>query len=665
MKVEIIGRPCCSSAWRCKPILEIHNIRSRTFRFACHRWLRPNPKPLSAAAAAAPAFSNFTSQRRMKAAPAMASNSPDTTEQQKPSPKLQIYPTSATGVTPFWREKYERNAMKYWDVFYKRHEDRFFKDRHYLEKEWDDHISGPGRKVILEVIHTVFHLLGYCCFNYLQLTHPDMQIGCGAGNTIFPLIATYPEVFIHACDFSPRAIDLVKLIAMDRSFLLQAHKDYTETRISAFVCDLTIDDLSKEISPSSVDVVTMIFVLSAVSPEKMPLVLQNIRKVLKPNGRVLLRDYATGDLAQERFSSKNQKISENFYVRGDGTRAYYFSNDFLKSLFEDGGFCVEDLDVYCKQVENRSRELVMNRRWIQAVFQLSDHSKSSIEEVSTNKDCNGLEQNHSPVKESTSNEEVDISEGLAAEMFGMLPSNYNEVIEVKVGGQNLRINLLSKEYQHTCRSTGLMLWDSARLMCSVLAGNPSIVAGKKVLELGSGCAGICSMAAVEAADLVVATDGDTKALDLLTQNVVSNLSAPFVSKLITKRLEWGNREHIEAIKELNAGGFEVIIGTDVTYVSDAILPLFATAKELIATSRDGEPEPALILCHVIRRVDEPSILSAASQFGFTLVDKWRGASPNESQSIVSSWFLKSGCGDHIPSTALNIMYFQAGGGNKQ
>ncbi|CAN0882059.1 tRNA N(3)-methylcytidine methyltransferase METTL6 [Linum grandiflorum] len=625
MKVEIIGRSWSSSAWPCEPKLAIHNIADRNLRFACLPWLRTNPKTPAAAA-----FPNFTFRRRMKAAPAMASDSGNSTEQHKTPQKMQIYSTSATGVTPFWKDKYERDAKKYWDVFYKRHEDRFFKDRHYLDKEWDGHISGPERKVILE-------------------------IGCGAGNTIFPLISTYPEVFVHACDFSPRAVDLVK-----------AHKDYTETRINAFVCDLTVDDLSKEISPSSVDVVTMIFMLSAVSPEKMPLVLDNIRKVLKPNGRVLLRDYATGDLAQERFSSKNQKISENFYVRGDGTRAYYFSNDFLKSLFEDSGFCVEDLGVCCKQVENRSRELVMNRRWIQAVFQLSNRSISSSEEVSTNKDSSVLENNHSSVEESSLQEEVDISDGLAADMFGMLPSKYDEVVEVKVGGKNLRINLLSKEYQHTCRSTGLMLWESGRLMSCVLAANPSVVAGKRVLELGSGCAGICSMAVVEAAELVVATDGDTKALDLLTQNVASNLSAPFVSKLVTKRLEWGNSEHIEAIKELNAEGFEVIIGTDVTYVSDAILPLFATAKQLIATRRDGQnQEPALILCHVIRRVDEPSILAAASQFGFALVDEWRGHSPNESQSIVSSWFLKNGCADYIPSTALNIMYFQSGAGNKQ
>lgn len=37
------------------------------------------------------------------------------------------------------------------------------------------------------------------------------KVGCGAGNTIFPLVATYPYIIVHACDFSSRAIDLVKV----------------------------------------------------------------------------------------------------------------------------------------------------------------------------------------------------------------------------------------------------------------------------------------------------------------------------------------------------------------------------------------------------------------------------------------------------------------------
>lgn len=42
-------------------------------------------------------------------------------------------------------------------------------------------------------------------------------------------------------------------------------------------------------------------------------------------------------------------------------RAFYFSEEFLANLFKDSGFDVEELGLCYKQVENRSRELVMNR----------------------------------------------------------------------------------------------------------------------------------------------------------------------------------------------------------------------------------------------------------------------------------------------------------------
>lgn len=40
---------------------------------------------------------------------------------------------------------------------------------------------------------------------------------------------------------------------------LQMHKEFDDARINAFVFDLTADDLSEKISPSSVDIVTMVF----------------------------------------------------------------------------------------------------------------------------------------------------------------------------------------------------------------------------------------------------------------------------------------------------------------------------------------------------------------------------------------------------------------------
>ena len=49
--------------------------------------------------------------------------------------------------------------------------------------------------------------------------------------------------------------------------------------------------------------------------------------MLKPGGQVFVRDYAVGDLAEGKLSQRaNQRcISSHFYVRGDGTRAFYFS----------------------------------------------------------------------------------------------------------------------------------------------------------------------------------------------------------------------------------------------------------------------------------------------------------------------------------------------------
>ena len=56
--------------------------------------------------------------------------------------------------------------------------------------------------------------------------------------------------------------------------------------------------------------------------------LQQVVGMLKPgHGRLLLRDYAAGDYAQQRFraSARRQQLDDCSFVRGDGTLACYFS----------------------------------------------------------------------------------------------------------------------------------------------------------------------------------------------------------------------------------------------------------------------------------------------------------------------------------------------------
>lgn len=74
-----------------------------------------------------------------------------------------------------------------------------------------------------------------------------LEVGCGVGNLIFPLIADSSKYFIYACDFSPRAIEFVKANAL-----------YDPEKVRAFTCDITKPDLLNEIPEKTLDIITVI-----------------------------------------------------------------------------------------------------------------------------------------------------------------------------------------------------------------------------------------------------------------------------------------------------------------------------------------------------------------------------------------------------------------------
>ena len=94
-----------------------------------------------------------------------------------------------------------------------------------------------------------------------------LEVGCGVGNFLFPLLEEDPTMFFYACDFSPRAVAFVR-----------EHPLYDTERCHAFQCDITTDSLTEHVR-RPVDLITMIFVLSAIHPDKMRQALENITKV--------------------------------------------------------------------------------------------------------------------------------------------------------------------------------------------------------------------------------------------------------------------------------------------------------------------------------------------------------------------------------------------------
>lgn len=46
---------------------------------------------------------------------------------------------------------------------------------------------------------------------YMTNCIPNRQVGCGVGNTVYPLLEMCaPETVVYACDFSATAVDLVR-----------------------------------------------------------------------------------------------------------------------------------------------------------------------------------------------------------------------------------------------------------------------------------------------------------------------------------------------------------------------------------------------------------------------------------------------------------------------
>ncbi|XP_011494554.1 PREDICTED: methyltransferase-like protein 6 [Ceratosolen solmsi marchali] len=236
-------------------------------------------------------------------------------------------------ISGFQALQLEKNAKKYWDLFYKRNEDRFFKDRHWTTREFKE-LLGLGNPSKAQRL---------------------LEVGCGVGNLIYPLLEDNINFeIIYACDLSPRAIEFVK------------NNKLFNPKIVAFQTDITTTNCFEVIS-NKVHIAVLIFVLSSIHPDKFKSVLNNLYPVLDNNGVVLFRDYGQYDMTQLRFKP-GHKISENFYMRQDGTRSYFFTIEEVQNLFESTGFKT----ITCSYIERRTINLKENidvpRIFVQAKF---------------------------------------------------------------------------------------------------------------------------------------------------------------------------------------------------------------------------------------------------------------------------------------------------------
>lgn len=238
--------------------------------------------------------------------------------------------------------KSEEEASKNWNKFYKRNGDRFFKDRHWISNEMVELVEDNIQK---------------------KLDCTLIEIGCGVGNSVIPLLEQYENLRIFGWDFSSVAIDILKNNLAKLS-------NNINSRCNLNVVDIRYD-ISKQINMNfTVDFATLIFVLSSLHPDTLIDAINNIKPFLSKKSLVFVRDYALNDAAQLKFNS-SKEIEDNFYLKDDGTRVFYFSTNILETLFKQCGFSTIKCEYKQSRTTNIKKNINIERRFIQAKFILN------------------------------------------------------------------------------------------------------------------------------------------------------------------------------------------------------------------------------------------------------------------------------------------------------
>eukprot|EP01147_Barroeca_monosierra_P004370 gene4370-6657_t len=293
---------------------------------------------------------------------------PNTPEQEEAAQKL-IQFQRENAVSEDDKERYNNNPGSFWESFYSTHENKFFKNRQWLFTEFpqlmDPCSKWPTYRCDDEPSDAEWISQTKDTRRWRASTGSHvrvLEVGCGAGNTVFPLLTNNPDpkFFVYACDYAPTAVELVK-----------SHSEYKPTRCHAFVCDIANDEIG--LPPSSLDAIILIFVLSALHPQEyvmtqsLCLYETQLNQCLKPGGFITFRDYGRHDLAQLRLKT-GRYLDENFYIRGDGTRVYFYSQEDIRELMSEENLVEEQNKFDRRLIVNRAKRVTMQRVWLQCKY---------------------------------------------------------------------------------------------------------------------------------------------------------------------------------------------------------------------------------------------------------------------------------------------------------
>lgn len=220
---------------------------------------------------------------------------------------------------------YNSKPSLYWNRFYDINKEKFFKDRNWLRLEFPELLecakADAGPKLVVE-------------------------IGCGAGNTVFPLLSKNenPELVVHACDYSQSAVNLVKANPMypvppHGNGILHSsvwdvttpmsHTTHSSTSNTSASDNVESNEASsmqhqdsdaqgstkqatgslpEGVEPGTVDIAVMIFVMSALHPTEWQRAIANAYRVCHEPARVWYASYSPLPAPADKTSNALQPL---------------------------------------------------------------------------------------------------------------------------------------------------------------------------------------------------------------------------------------------------------------------------------------------------------------------------------------------------------------------
>jgi methyltransferase-like protein 6 len=312
-----------------------------------------------------------------------------------------------------------------WNRFYQHHATNFFKDRHYLATTFPDEFATGHIVRGHQVTNTATSTNGDDPPKPTVISRCWVEIGCGVGNALLPLLEPDKEIqsgvstssdtcrcdrgdhgttavvkwTVHGLDVSAVAIALLqqdaRFVQAERQGLATAHVYNLTDHHDSSSCDGA--SLPRMVRREA-HVTSLLFCLSAIDPRHFATAVRNAAATLRrhddsaPSAVLVFRDYGRYDAAHLKLATQRGKLqwhdprkSHNepnelyrpnaWYRKHDGTTCYYFTVEEVKELMENyGGLTTLDCAYIQRVYTNRSTGTVRRRVWVQGRFGVAPHS---------------------------------------------------------------------------------------------------------------------------------------------------------------------------------------------------------------------------------------------------------------------------------------------------